>query len=83
VPSRPVAAPSVVPSIITLIPIKGSPDSESVTFPAILPVMPANIFICNKEKNRINRKIEVLFIVASLHQKILQKRVSGAVYKWG
>ena len=40
-PSTSVAAPKLVSGIKTLAPIRSSPVNESVTLPAILPVVPA------------------------------------------
>ena len=56
-PSKSVAAPKVVPIIITLAPIRGSPFEESIIFPEIFPVVPAKEFVqIVKIKNRIVTK---------------------------
>jgi hypothetical protein len=56
-PSKSVAAPKVVPIIITLAPIRGSPFEESIIFPEIFPVVPAKDLILKIiRKNRMATK---------------------------
>jgi hypothetical protein len=52
-----VAAPSVVPSIITFAPIKGSPVSLSVITPDSLPVVPEKRGLIKRRAKEIERNL--------------------------
>ena len=66
-PSKSVAAPRLVPMIITFAPISGSPVVASIILPDIFPVVPAKTCPLNRISIKLNNEaIEIIFLIVCI-----------------